>query len=173
MQDLLSPRSAQPPVNASLTNEQVELEFGEHFVRGAELGQVMKNVVVVEDSAIMREISVRILKELGVEAREATESAFAVEMCREKKPDAVLLDWDLPQFGALDFLRGVGALPSEQRPLIILVATENDHQQFALARAAGAAHHILKPFDAPTLKAKLAEIGVIAAESPGAARAVS
>lgn len=132
----------------------------------------MKNVVVVEDSAVMREISVRILKDLGVEAREASEAGPAVEMCREKKPDAVLLDWDLPQLGALDFLRGVGAFEPDQRPVIVLISTENDHQQFTLARAAGAAHHILKPFDAPTLEAKLAEIGVIAS-SPSATRAAS
>ena len=134
----------------------------------------MKNVVVVEDSAIMREISVRILKDLGIETREATTAPAAVEMCRETKPDAVLLDWDLPQLGALDFLRGVGELDQAQRPVIILIATENDHQQSTLARAAGAAHHLLKPFDAATLEDKLAEIGVIAAsEQTGATRAVS
>ena len=47
------------------------------------------------------------------------------------------------------------------RPVIILCATENDHQQFVLAKAAGAAHHILKPFDKGVLAAKLAEIGLI------------
>lgn len=133
----------------------------------------MKNVVVVEDSAVMREISVRILKDLGVGAREAAEASSAIELCRERKPDAVLLDWDLPQLGALDFLRGVGAFEPDQRPVIVLIATENDHQQFMLARAAGAAHYILKPFDAPALEAKLAEIGVIPSASPETARAAS
>ena len=132
----------------------------------------MKNCLVIEDSAVMREISVRILKELGVDAREATNAADGVEMCRDKKPDAVLLDWDLPQFGALDFLRGVGALEPDRRPVIVLIATENDHQQFTLAKAAGAAHFILKPFDAALLESKLAEIGVTSGEG-AAARAAS
>jgi two-component system chemotaxis response regulator CheY len=114
---------------------------------------------------------VRILKALGVETREAETATAAVEMCREQKPDAVLLDWDLPQLAALDFLRGVGGFPPEQRPVIILIATENDHQQFTLARAAGAAHHLLKPFDQAALEAKLAEIGVI--PLPANARAAS
>ena len=52
----------------------------------------------------------------------------------------VLLDWDLPSMGALDFLRGVGNMPEEEKPAIILCATENDPQQFTLAKAAGAAH---------------------------------
>lgn len=121
----------------------------------------MKNCLIVEDSAVLRQISVRILKDLGVEAREAETAAEGVEACIVRKPDAVLLDWDLPQLGALDFLRGIAGLAAAERPPIVLIATENDHQQFALARAAGAAHHILKPFDADTLKAKLAEIGVV------------
>lgn len=126
----------------------------------------MKNCLIVEDSALLREISVRILKDIGVETREVATAAEGVEACKARKPDAVLLDWDLPQFGALDFLKGVGAFEADQRPVIVLIATENDHQQFTLARAAGAAHHILKPFDADTLKAKLAEIGLV---EPGAA----
>lgn len=133
----------------------------------------MKNVIVVEDSTLMREICVRILKELGVETREAATPVAAVEMCREKKPDAVLLDWDLPLLGALDFLRGVGAFEPADRPVIVLIATENDHQQFTLARAAGAAHHILKPFDVATLEAKLSEIGVLDGAKTEAARAAS
>jgi two-component system chemotaxis response regulator CheY len=126
----------------------------------------MKNCLIIEDSDLLRQIAGRILKDIGVEAREVATAAQGVEACAARKPDVVLLDWDLPQFGALDFLRALGGFDADQRPAIVLVATENDHQQFTLARAAGAAHHILKPFDADTLKAKLAEIGVV---DPGAA----
>lgn len=134
----------------------------------------MKNVVIVEDSAVMREISVRILRDLGVEPREATTAAAGVELCREKKPDCVLLDWDLPQFGALDFLRGVGELAVEARPPIVLCATENDPQQFMLAKAAGAGRHILKPFTRAELEAIFAEIGVVkSADQPAEARAAA
>lgn len=133
----------------------------------------MKNCLVVEDSALMRQISVRLLKELGVEPREAEAAAAAIDMCREKKPDAVLLDWDLPAMGALDFLRGVGGFAPDARPAIILVATENDHQQFTLAKAAGAAHHMLKPFDLDTLRTKLAEAGVVEGAAVSGSRAAS
>ncbi len=131
----------------------------------------MKTCLIVEDSSIVREIAVRILRELCVEPREAETAERGIEFCKNKKPDAVLLDWDLPSMGALDFLRGVAALPQEARPPIVLVATENDHQQFTLARAAGAAHHILKPFDFETVARKLAELGVV--KEAGGARAAS
>ena len=77
----------------------------------------------------------------------------------------VILDWDLPSLGALDFLGGVGALDAEKRPNIILCATENDPQQFKPAKVAGAEHHMLKPFNKDILTAKLAEIGYIEADS--------
>ena len=121
----------------------------------------MKTCLIVEDSAIVREVAVRIISDLGLDAREADNAADAVEACSADKPDVVLLDWDLPSMGALDFLRNIGSFAPDERPLIVLCATENDPQQFVLAKAAGAAHHILKPFDKDALAAKLAEIGFI------------
>jgi two-component system chemotaxis response regulator CheY len=121
----------------------------------------MKSCLVVEDSAVVRQIGVRIVQSLGLTTRDTSSAAEAVELCRTQKPDVVLLDWDLPTMGALDFLRGIGSFDADQRPPIILCATEHDPQQFVLAKAAGAAHYILKPFDKETVAAKLAEIGVL------------
>lgn len=121
---------------------------------------VSKTCLIVDDSELIREIAERIISDLGLDAEGAADAAAAIEICREKKPAAVFLDWDLPSMGALDFLREAASLEGE-RPAIILCATENDHQQFTLAKAAGAAHHILKPFDKGAVAAKLAEIGII------------
>lgn len=132
----------------------------------------MKTCLVVEDSSVIREIAIRILKDLGIEPKEAETAVDALVSCRAAKPDAVLLDWDLPSFGALDFLRGVAELPSDQRPAIVLCATENDPQQFTLAKAAGASHYMLKPFDRRSIEQKLSEIGIIetAADTEAAAK---
>lgn len=121
----------------------------------------MKSCLVVEDSAVVRQIAARIIQGLGLTTCETASATEGVELCRSQKPDVVLLDWDLPTMGALDFLRGVGAFEPDQRPIIVLCATEHDPQQFVLAKAAGAAHYILKPFDKESVAAKLAEIGVL------------
>ena len=126
----------------------------------------MKTCLIVEDSSVIREIALRILTDLDVKAKECETAAEGLAECVAAKPDVVLLDWDLPSLGALDFLRGVAELPADQRPTIVLCATENDPQQFTLAKAAGAAHHLLKPFDRQTIAGVLAEIGVI--EAPAA-----
>jgi len=115
--------------------------------------------LIVDDSEVIREIAERIIVDLGLDAAQAENAREAIEFCQQNAPDAVLLDWDLPSMGALDFLRGAAEL--EKRPEIILCATENDPQQFSLAKAAGAAHHILKPFDRAAIQTKLREIGIL------------
>lgn len=129
-----------------------------------------KRCLVVEDSDVIREIAIRIAAELGLDAEGAENAAGAVEYCCEHKTDVVLLDWDLPAMGALDFLRGASELDETMRPEIILCATENDLQQFTLAKAAGARHHILKPFDKEAVAFKLAEMDLIDAAAPASAR---
>jgi two-component system chemotaxis response regulator CheY len=131
----------------------------------------MKTCLIVEDSALIREIGARIVKDLGVDATEAETAAAAIELCKAKKPDVILLDWDLPSLGALDVLRGVAELPSEARPQIILVAAENDPQQFTLAKAAGAAHYLLKPFDRAQIAEKFSGLGLI--ETPAISSAAT
>lgn len=120
-----------------------------------------KTCLVVDDSNVIREIAVRIIDDLGLEALQAENAAGAIELCKTRKPGAVLLDWDLPNMGALDFLRGAAELDADGKPEIILCATENDPQQFALAKAAGANHHILKPYDKSVVASKLSEIGLV------------
>lgn len=128
----------------------------------------MKTCLIVEDSALIREITSRILRDLGFSPREAAKAIDGVAECKHATPDVVLLDWDLPQLEALEFLKGVAALPAESRPPIVLCATEHDQQQFTLAKAAGAGHVLMKPYDARAVAEKFAEMGLIA----GAAAAI-
>lgn len=121
--------------------------------------------VVIDDSKVIREILTRILTEFDLEAAAFASADPALEYCRENPPAVILLDWDLPSFGALDFLKTLMTIEMEARPEIILLATENDEQQMSLARAAGAAYHILKPFDKASIEEKLSEIGLISSQS--------
>ena len=111
----------------------------------------MMRCLIVDDSEAMREIAGDHLRALGHRADEATSAADAVA-AMEQTPgryDVVLLDWDLPSLGALDVLRAAAAM--DARPAIVLCATEHDTRQLSLAAAAGAPHHVLKPFDRTAL----------------------
>ena len=119
-----------------------------------------KTCLIIDDSSVIREIAMRIIEDLGLKAAQAETAVEALAICAGETVDAALLDWDLPSMGALDFLRGAAELEPDKRPEIVLCATENDPQQFSLAKAAGAPHHILKPFDKSTVAVTLSKIGL-------------
>ena len=121
----------------------------------------MARCLIVDDSETMREIAADHLAALGHQTDEATGAQDAITALRQSpgQHDVMFLDWDLPALGALDVLRAAGELAP--RPVIVLCATENDTRQFALAKAAGAPHHILKPFDRACLAGVMAEIAAV------------
>lgn len=111
----------------------------------------MADCLVIEDSVDVRRVMCRLLEALGRDVSEADGPAAAVDLCRGDAPKMVFLDWDLPDFGALEFLR---ALPDcgGQRPKIVLCITHNDPRELALARAAGATHQLMKPYDTEMIR---------------------
>ena len=120
----------------------------------------MARCLIVDDSEAMREIANEHLTALGHEVVEAgdAETALSALICAPSDGasiDLVLLDWDLPGLGALDVLRAAADLAA--RPEIVLCATEHDPRQLQLAAAAGARHHVLKPFDADAIRQVVAE----------------
>lgn len=122
---------------------------------------VNKTCLIIDDSDVIREIAARIVTDLGIRAQQAASPAAGVEICADGEISAVLLDWDIPSMGALDFLRDAAELAEDKRPVIVICATENDPQQFTLAKAAGAAHHVLKPFDRAAIETVFCEAGLI------------
>ncbi|WP_306250054.1 response regulator [Parvularcula sp. IMCC14364] len=115
--------------------------------------------LVVDDSDVIRLITRKILENLGHSIIDAPTAEEAVSICATDMPEVVFLDWDLPSLGALDFLKGLSEIKTQQRPAVVLCATENDAQQFALARSAGARHHVLKPYELSTIRAVLEQAG--------------
>ncbi len=56
----------------------------------------MKHCLVVEDSRVMRTVARRIFEELQFDIGEAEDGMAALRACREKMPDLIFLDWNLP-----------------------------------------------------------------------------
>ena len=115
----------------------------------------MARCLVVDDSDVIRLVLSRILDRLGHETIETKDVCQAIDHAMAGEVDVVFLDWDMPNLAALDFLKGVAKAENLD---IVLCATENDPQQFALARSAGARHHILKPYDAMSIRAIMAHV---------------
>lgn len=121
----------------------------------------MKTCLVVDDSRVIRKVACRILEELSFETVEAENGAEALMACRRAMPDAILLDWQMPQMTGLDFLKSLRGEASARRPVILFCVTENDPVHIGEALGAGADEYILKPYDKASLKAKLKDVGLV------------
>ncbi len=125
----------------------------------------MAQCLVIDDSDVIRLIMRKILESLDHTVIEATSADDSLKIMQDGKADVIFLDWDLPSLAALDFLKGVSELSFSRAPKIILCTAENDPQQLALAKAAGAEFHLLKPFDLGSVRDALGQAGFEAAIS--------
>ena len=123
----------------------------------------MKHCLVVDDSRIFRKIACKILEELQFSTDEAEDGVAALDVCRRKMPDAILLDWNMPAMSGIEFLRMLRREPSGGKPVVVYLTTENDIAHITEAINAGANEYLVKPIDREVVEAKLVEAGLMAA----------
>ncbi|MEM9286484.1 MAG: response regulator [Pseudomonadota bacterium] len=107
----------------------------------------MGRCIVVEEGGLVRGVVCALLNELNFETVGAEEVEIALGLIHAEATDLVVLDWDLPNLGALDVLTGIASMADGERPYVLIVASECDPKQLALAREAGVTDYILKPID--------------------------
>lgn len=107
----------------------------------------MAEVLVVDDSKVMREMIVACLRaQPGMSFTHAASGLEAIERLSLKKFDLVLLDLNMPDIGGIEvveFVRGqdkLRALP------IIVITTRGDEASRGRALGAGADRFMTKPF---------------------------
>ena len=121
----------------------------------------MNQILIVDDSAVMRKVTRRILDGMRFQTSEAEDGRHALAACATEMPDAILLDWNMPVMDGFEFLRELRRLPNGANPKVIFCTTENDVVHIARAMHAGADEYIMKPFDRQIVQSKLQEIGLI------------
>lgn len=122
----------------------------------------MKQILVVDDSAVIRKVATRILEGLRFQTAEAEDGRKALSACSFLMPDAILLDWNMPVMDGFEFLRELRKMPGGMRPKVVFCTTENDVAHIARAMHAGADEYIMKPFDKEIVQSKFEEIGLVA-----------
>ena len=128
----------------------------------------MRTCLVVDDSSVIRKVARRILEGLNFQIVEAEDGEKALEACKSAMPEAVLLDWNMPNMDGYEFLGNLRRLPGGDAPKVVFCTTENDIDHISRALAAGANEYIMKPFDKEIISAKFAEVGLIQVTSPEA-----
>jgi len=116
--------------------------------------------LVVDDSRVIRRVAVDMLKDLGFAVAEAEHGLAAVEFCRTRVPDFVLLDWNMPEMDGISCLRKLRAMALEPRPAVVMCTTESGMPKICEALEAGADEYIMKPYDREVLLDKLVQLGL-------------
>jgi two-component system chemotaxis response regulator CheY len=122
----------------------------------------MKKALVVDDSRAVRMILSKTLKGLGYDVREAANGIEALEIIALEKTEVtlVLSDWNMPEMNGLELLKQLRRDPELASLVVIMVTTETELDQMALALEAGANEYVMKPFTKEILVEKLQLAGV-------------
>lgn len=120
----------------------------------------MKTCLVVDDSKLVRLVARKMLSDLPFEVVEASSGKEALELCRIAMPDAVLLDWNMPEMNGIEFLEEMRSQPGGREPLVLFCTTENDDAHFRQAVDAGADECVMKPYNGAAIRSRLARVGL-------------
>ena len=122
----------------------------------------MSKALVVDDSKTIRMIVRRILVELGFEVCEAGNGIEALNVMEIEKSsvELVLADWNMPEMNGLELVKSLRQRPELASLKVIMVTTETEMGQMALALESGANEYVMKPFTKEILKEKLELVGI-------------
>jgi len=120
-----------------------------------------RSCLIVDDSRMVRRVAGRIIRELDFEAEEAENGQEAMDQCRMKMPDAILLDWKMPVMDGLSFVKRLRKEPGGDKPVVVFCTAERDVHKIAEALDAGANEYVMKPFDSDIIQSKFFEAGLL------------
>lgn len=80
------------------------------------------HVLVVEDEDNLRRTFVRCLAQRGYRVSEARTAAWAMDVCQDDLPDAIVLDINLPDGSGWDVLRSLRARDVSPPPVVAISA---------------------------------------------------
>jgi|SRR5579871_451223 len=119
----------------------------------------MLDVLIVDDSAAIRKILQRVLRQAEIPMGavfEAGDGAEALEVLKSQTVGLILSDINMPNMDGLQLLANLKANESWKKLPVIMVSTEGSHAKVLEAVELGAAGYVRKPFTADQIKEKLA-----------------
>ena len=113
-----------------------------------------KHVLIVDDSASVRQMVEATLKSAQYTVTAAKDGAEAFEFCKKNVYDFVLTDQNMPNMDGLTLIKSLRGLSTYAKIPVVVLTTEASDSMKAQGRAAGATGWMVKPFD----PAKLLEV---------------
>ena len=119
----------------------------------------MLDVLIVDDSAAIRKILHRVLRQAEIpigNVFEAGDGILALAVLKTQNVGLILSEINMPNMDGLELLRKVKANEAWKKLPIVMVSTEGSQAKVLEAVELGAAGYVRKPFTAEQIKEKLA-----------------
>jgi two-component system chemotaxis response regulator CheY len=110
-----------------------------------------KTILVVDDSASMRQVLRIALKGAGYDVIEGLDGNDALTKLTGQKVHLIISDVNMPGMDGITFLKAVKQIPAYKFTPVIMLTTESGESKKSEGRAAGARAWVCKPFAPPML----------------------
>jgi two-component system chemotaxis response regulator CheY len=118
----------------------------------------MANILVVDDSASMRQMVEFTLKEAGHRVTLAEDGQEALGLAKGMASNLVITDVNMPRMDGITLIRELRALPTYKFTPILTLTTESTTEKKMEGKNAGATGWIVKPFNPEKLLATVNKV---------------
>lgn len=105
-----------------------------------------KNIMIVDDSASLRQVVSIALKSVGYNVVEACDGKDALTKLDGRKLHLIISDVNMPNMDGFSFVKAATLLPAYRFTPVIMLTTEASDASKKEGQAAGAKAWVIKPF---------------------------
>lgn len=116
------------------------------------------DIVVAEDSRIQARMLEKVLVDAGHTVRLAEHGGKALELVRERRPDVIISDIEMPEMDGYTFCKAVKTDAELRTVPLILLSTLSDPVDIIRGLDAGADNYVTKPYDPGYLLARMEDL---------------
>lgn len=105
-----------------------------------------KTVLIVDDSASMRQLVSFTLRDAGYDVIDAVNGKDAMNRLNGTRIDIIITDLNMPEMDGIEFIKQMRNKPGYKFTPIVMLTTESQESKKQEGRQAGASGWIVKPF---------------------------
>ncbi|MET7419084.1 response regulator [Dactylosporangium sp. NPDC005555] len=117
-----------------------------------------KTILIVDDSASVRQVVTIALRGAGYEVVAATDGKDALQQLDGRRIHLIISDVNMPNMDGITLVGEVKKLPNYRFTPIIMLTTESQEEKKRQAQAAGAKAWVTKPFQPDQMLAAVSKL---------------
>ncbi len=119
-----------------------------------------KTIMIVDDSASLRQVVKIALSGAGYQVLEARDGQDALNKLEGQKVHLVISDVNMPNMDGITFVQEMKKKPEHKFTPIIMLTTESEESRISKGQAAGAKAWVVKPFQPAQMLAAVQKLAL-------------